>query len=115
MGNFHWTNSVLARRMAAALITGAAVSALAITAAAPAHAQEVNASLRGRISGAGEVTQITAVEVNTGINRTVSVNANGDYNFASLRPGDYRLEITTADRCAADRRVQPFSCAECPA
>ena len=84
------------RRLAAAFAIGVAGGALSIGMVAPAHAQEVNASLRGQITGA-EVTQITAIEVNTGINRTSTVDASGNYNFAVLRPGTYRLEIVTAD------------------
>ena len=81
-----------ARRLAAALAFTTASGALAVALAAPAHAQEANASLRGSVTGA---TRITAVDVNTGIRRTVEVGADGSYNFASLRPGTYRLEIET--------------------
>jgi outer membrane receptor protein involved in Fe transport len=84
--------SPFARRLAAALAVGTAGSVMALALAAPAHAQESNASLRGSVAGA---TQITAIEVDTGIRRTVAVGSDGSYNFASLRPGTYRLEITT--------------------
>ena len=87
------------RRIAAALLLGAGFGAIAIGIAmpAPAHAQEVGASLRGRITGDSAIQQVTAIEVATGVSRTVQVGADGRYNFASLRPGTYRLEITTAD------------------
>lgn len=88
----HCTRPRAARRLAAALAFTTATGAIAVALAAPAHAQESNASLRGNVAGA---TQITAVEVETGIRRTVAVDADGSYNFASLRPGTYRLEITT--------------------
>jgi len=91
------TNSRFARKLAAALALGVAGGAMSLAMVAPAHAQEANASLRGRITGAEGVNQIVAVEVDTGIRRTVTVDADGNYNFASLRPGTYRLEITTAD------------------
>ena len=84
-----------ARRMAAALFVGTAMGAAALVAAPAAHAQEVGASLRGQITG-GPVQQVSAVQVDTGIRRTVEVTPDGRYNFASLSPGDYRLEITTA-------------------
>ncbi|QWC57516.1 TonB-dependent receptor [Erythrobacter sp. 3-20A1M] len=86
------TGSRSARRLAAALALGVAGSAIAVATAVPAHAQESSASLRGNVQGASE---ITAVEVNTGFRRTVPVSADGTYNFAQLRPGTYRLEITT--------------------
>ncbi|MCT2559593.1 TonB-dependent receptor [Tsuneonella sp. YG55] len=68
---------------------------MAIALATPAAAQQVNASLRGTVVADGGVTQVTVVEVNTGINRTVQVAPDGSYNFPSLRPGTYRLELTT--------------------
>ena len=95
--------SPFARRLAAALALSAAGGALALGLAVPAHAQESTASLRGSVTGA---TQITAIEVNTGIRRTVDVDTNGSYNFASLRPGTYRLEITTAQGV---RRTDEFT------
>lgn len=86
------TRPFTARRLAAALAVGTASAALGIALAAPAYAQEANASLRGTVTGA---TRITAIEVNTGLRRTVEVGSDGSYNFASLRPGTYRLEIET--------------------
>lgn len=80
--------------LAAALLGGAALNVIAI---APAAAQTVDASLRGTVTTDNvAVTQVTAVEVNTGYRQNATVNGNA-YNFASLRPGSYRLEITLAD------------------
>ncbi len=84
-----------ARRMAAALFVGASTGALALFTAVPAQAQQVNAALRGQITG-GTVQQVTAVQVGTGIRRTSQVGADGRYSFASLSPGEYRLEIVTS-------------------
>ncbi len=64
-------------------------------AAVPAQAQVSNASLRGTVKAEGGVSQVTAINVNTGFQRTVAVAANGSYNFASLPVGTYRLELTT--------------------
>ena len=89
-------NAGFGRKLAAALAIGVAGGAMSLALVAPAHAQESNASLSGRITGAEGVTQVIAVEVDTGIRRTSTVDADGNYNFASLRPGTYRLEITTA-------------------
>lgn len=81
-----------ARRLATALALGVAGGAMSLALAAPAHAQESNASLSGTITGGA--TQVVAIDVNSGLRRTASVSANGRYNLASLRPGTYRLEIT---------------------
>ena len=89
-------SSPLARRMAAALAFGTATGAIALALAAPAYAQEVNASLRGRITSEAAITQVTIVDVNTGFRRSVTPDASGSYNFASLRAGTYRLEVQTA-------------------
>lgn len=87
----------VAGRMASALVLGCATGALAVGLAAPAHAQEANASLRGRVTTDSAVSEITAVEVNTGVRRRATIGADGSYVFASLRPGTYRLELQTAD------------------
>lgn len=89
--------SSVAGRLAAALTLGTATGAIAIGLAVPAHAQQSSASLRGNITTGSAVTEVTAVEVNTGVRRTAAVSANGDYTFASLRPGTYRLELNTAN------------------
>src|SRR3546814_246764 len=79
---------------AAALLIGTASAALLAT---PAEAQVSAASLRGTITDNGEATatSVTIVEIATGYRRTAPVSANGQYNFPSLRPGTYRLEVTT--------------------
>ncbi len=83
------------RAFAAALAWSSAAGALAIGVAVPAHAQVSNASLRGTVKAEGGVSQVTAINVNTGFQRSVTVAANGSYNFASLPVGTYRLELTT--------------------
>ncbi|MDR6851283.1 outer membrane receptor protein involved in Fe transport [Sphingomonas sp. BE123] len=83
------------RAAAAALAWSSAGAALAIGVAVPAHAQQVNASLRGTITAEGGASQVTAVNVNTGLTRTATVSENGVYQIASLPPGTYRLEVTT--------------------
>jgi len=87
------TMSRLGLRAALAATT---ILGTALVAAAPAAAQEVQASLRGTITAqpGNPVTQVSIVETRTGIRRTATLDAGGRYNFASLRPGVYRLEIT---------------------
>ena len=89
--------SPLSRRLAAALALGSATSALALALAVPAHAQESTASLRGTITADSQVTQVVAVDASTGTRRTATVSSSGNYAFSALRPGTYRLELTTAN------------------
>lgn len=84
-----------ARSLAAALAWSSAAAALAAAAATPAYAQVSGASLRGTVKAEGGVSEVTAVNVNTGLTRTSTVGANGGYSFASLPVGTYRLELTT--------------------
>ena len=83
------------RAAAAALAWSSAGAVLAIGLAGPASAQQSNSTLRGKITADGGVTEVTAVNVNTGFSRTVAPTADGSYQFASLPPGFYRLEVTT--------------------
>jgi hypothetical protein len=53
-----------------------------------AHAQSSDGSLQGRATAGAAVT---VVNESTGFTRTVTANADGDYRFASLPPGTYKL------------------------
>lgn len=79
----------------AALAAATTLATGAVVAPVAAYAQVGQASLRGTITSPADnrVTQVTAVEVATGIRRVATVGADGTYNFASLRAGTYRLEI----------------------
>ena len=90
------TNRV-ARKLALALATGTCAFALTVPFSSPLMAQDTSGSLRGTITGADASSTVTVIEVGTGASRTVSVGPNGGYFFASLRPGAYRLEVTTPD------------------
>lgn len=82
-------------RLAAALMLGTAASAVAVT---PAEAQVADASLRGRIAlpSGSTIREVSATELATGYRRTAEVLRDGTYNFASLRPGTYRLDVQTS-------------------
>ena len=82
------------RAAAAALAWTSGAAAIAIGVAAPAQAQ-VTSSLRGTVTAEGGVSQVTIVNVDTGLTRTSTPTADGGYQFASLPPGNYRLEVTT--------------------
>lgn len=92
--------------VASALALGVASLTLTITVATPAHAQESTASLRGTITVEGGASQVTAIDVNSGVTRTAVVAPDGSYNFPSLRPGTYRLEVTTP---SGVRRTDEFT------
>ena len=81
-----------ALRLALAGATMLAAGAVAVT---PAAAQVGQASLRGTITAPADnpVVEVTAIDVATGLRRTVPAGPDGSYNFASLRAGTYRLEI----------------------
>src|SRR5262245_10013577 len=53
-----------------------------------AMAQSADGSLQGRATAGAAVT---AVNERTGLTRTVTANADGQYRFASLPPGTYKL------------------------
>ncbi len=94
MARFYDTDHAQRRprwRLAAALMMSSAASALVV---APAYAQQADASLRGTITDGGAPVQgeVTAVNVETGYRRSAPVTG-GAYNFASLSPGSYRLEV----------------------
>ncbi|MBA4752019.1 MAG: TonB-dependent receptor [Sphingopyxis sp.] len=84
-----------ARSLAAALAWSSAAAALAVAVATPAYAQVSGASLRGTVKAEGGVSEVTAVNVDTGLTRTSTVSASGGYSFSSLPVGTYRLELTT--------------------
>ena len=106
MGSTLSTRPRTARRLAAAFAFTTASGAIAVALAAPASAQVATASLRGTVTADSAVTQVTAVETATGVRRTSPVGADGSYAFASLRPGTYRLELTTPDGV---RTTEPFN------
>ena len=74
---------------------------------APAVAQNATAALRGQITENGQPAgvQATAVQVDTGF-RQISPITNGNYNFPALRPGQYRIEVQTAN---GTRQTDVFS------
>ncbi|MEP9401002.1 TonB-dependent receptor [Sphingomonas silueang] len=79
----------------AALVAATTLAGGAVLLPVAAQAQVGQASLRGTITSppGNAVTSVTIVEVATGYRRTATLDANGAYNFASLRAGTYRLEI----------------------
>lgn len=68
-----------------------------VLAPSAAVAQQATASLRGTLTlPAGQtLDKIEAVETRTGFRSAATIEGN-DYNLPSVRPGTYRLEITTS-------------------
>lgn len=69
------------------LLSCALVACLAMS--VPALAQSTGATLRGQATAGGTVT---VTNVDTGLSRSATVKANGDYAIAGLPPGTYRVE-----------------------
>lgn len=81
-----------------------AVSALAVAislgAAGAASAQTSTATVRGVVTDGGTAeagASIVATDVNTGFVSRATANANGNYALPNLRPGTYRLNVSTTD------------------
>ena len=103
--NFKSNRHPRLKEFVSAFALGIASLSVSAVVATPAHAQESTASLRGRITVEGGATQVTAIEVDTGLTRTSTVSADGSYNFPALRPGTYRLEVATP--AFAGRTISP--------
>ncbi|HRO32898.1 MAG TPA: TonB-dependent receptor [Brevundimonas sp.] len=80
------------------------VSALAVAAsllaAGGAMAQSSTATLRGTVYDSGQIETggtVTATEVSTGYVNRGRVSADGGYVIPGLRPGTFRVTVTTAD------------------
>ncbi len=78
-----------------------AVSALAmatlLASAGAASAQSSTSTLRGTVSSSASTSgaTVTATEVSTGFVSRARVAADGGYVLPGLRPGTYRIEVTT--------------------
>src|SRR5262245_54220951 len=73
---------------------------LTLLAAAPAvHAQSFLGTIRGTVTdpqgGAVKDAAVLIVDESTGVPRAVSTDVEGRYEAANLKPGTYRVEVTT--------------------
>ncbi|MGZ5183264.1 MAG: outer membrane beta-barrel protein, partial [Ramlibacter sp.] len=73
------------------------LSAAALLAGAPAHAQVSTATIQGHITqggaAAGAATQIVAVNTANGYTYRTSTSADGNYVLTGLAPGSYRIQV----------------------
>jgi len=86
-----------------------AASALAVAiSAGGALAQQAGSTIRGSISDGGAPEAgavVTATEAGSGFVSRVTANANGAYVIPGLRPGSYRVTVTTAEGETASETV----------
>ena len=76
------------------------LAALVLLIAAPVFAQRFTAAIRGTVTDqtAGSIpgASVTITNENTGLTRTVPTNAEGNFSFADLPVGSYRVEVALA-------------------
>jgi hypothetical protein len=80
-----------------------------VVAAGPAFAQQINATLEGKVvdtSGAAlPDAKVTAVGTATGLSRSVNSSGNGDYQIAGLPPGEYTVKAERSGFKPDSKRV----------
>src|SRR5690606_24870546 len=76
------------RKSVLCMAMGVCLSSMAL---APALAQSVAGAVAGRAEAGAQVTVTNAA---TGLTRTVTVDANGNYRLSQLPIGDYSLQVT---------------------
>src|ERR1043165_6005094 len=85
--------------------------ALSTLYAALAHGQAVNGSLLGTVTdatgGAVPNAKVVITETNTGVSRTANTNESGNYNFADLPPGLYKVAAELTGFKRAERANVP--------
>ena len=81
-------------RSARTLLMTAVAAALATFAATGALAQNVNATIRGKVESATTGAEVVARETSTGYTTRVAVGADGRYALTSLRPGTYEISAS---------------------
>ena len=76
------------------------IAALVLLLAVPAFAQRFTASIRGTVTDTSNAViagaKVTLKNEETGLTRTMATNAAGNYSFADLPVGSYRVEVEFA-------------------
>jgi hypothetical protein len=92
------------------------LAALVLLIAAPVFAQRFTAAIRGTVTDSTTAAiagaKVTIANENTGLARTVTTNANGNYSFADLPVGSYRVEVEYAGFKTAVRSKVAISVAD---
>ena len=90
------SSKVSTTRLGPIAVAFSIVLGVVLAAPRPLMAQAANGTLLGSVKdesgSAVPGATVTAVEVRTGISRTAVSNATGNYSFANLAPGLYRIE-----------------------
>lgn len=71
------------------------VAVLLLAIGSPAHAQLTTGTVRGSVEGAGAGVEVTALNPETGMTRSVTTREDGTYVISGLRPGTYRITAET--------------------
>ncbi len=81
------------------LAGGISVAAVAVSLfmAVPASAQASSSTLQGHVDGAAPGTEVVALDTHTGQQRTVTLDADGNYTFLGVRPSSYRVTVAGFD------------------
>jgi hypothetical protein len=57
------------------------------------YAQQATGSIRGTVLGAGEGVEVEAVDIDRGVTRSRTTDANGEFRFEGIQTGDYELRV----------------------
>lgn len=89
------------------LIASMVVAALSVSSV---YAQSATSSLKGDLvleAGVSSIgIEVSIVDINTGLTRSVELKSDGSYNFPSLNPGTYKLELKNR---GVTRITEPFT------
>lgn len=77
---------------------------LSLCVAGGVHAQAITGGIYGTVPAGGETTTVQ-VTSNTGLTRTVTVDANGRYNFSTLPAGNYKVNVIRDGQVIGTRDV----------
>ncbi len=104
------TRGIMRHRLATLARAALACAAMGLSVALPAAAQTSTATIRGTVrdqSGAGlPAAVITAVDTASGYTRQAVAGQSGAYALLGLRPGTYRLSVSSVGNRSATRTLQ---------
>jgi outer membrane receptor protein involved in Fe transport len=77
------------------LLGGVTAALCALLAAGGALAQNVNATIRGKVEGASSGAEVVARDIATGYTTRAAVGADGRYVLSGVRPGNYEISASS--------------------
>ena len=72
---------------------GLAVAILMFGLTSAVYAQQATGSIRGAVAGAGEGVVVEAVDVNRGVTRSRTTDADGSFRFDAIPIGSYKVSV----------------------